>query len=355
MKRSRYMPPTRTIGIDIKHEGREYGLTSLDYMALAEQAERAEFESFWTNEDIGFDSLGLMSAASQRTQRIKLGTAIVNCYTRSAFQLAMAAATLDELSGGRAVLGISTGHHPWNDLGHGMPIEAPVARLREYVQFLKKALAGDPFTHDGRFFPGVDTQLDFEPVRRSIPIHIAAARPQMTRLAGEVADGIILNVVTADYIRKTILDRFYSAARDAGRDLDDLEVTALVTCCVSDNRDDAIDQARQTFTYRIRRNLGMLDILPPEHHEETRYLHNLIQEGKREQAEREASEALVTMIMNAGSPDDVWAGLQRYFDAGCTRVLAVAYPRARADIERMISALGPKLQHTPSLPGRGLG
>jgi alkanesulfonate monooxygenase SsuD/methylene tetrahydromethanopterin reductase-like flavin-dependent oxidoreductase (luciferase family) len=342
------MPPTRTIGIDIKHEGREYGLTSLDYLDLAEAAERAGYESFWTNEDIGYDSLGLMSAASQRTSRIKLGTAIVNCYTRSAYQLGMAIATLDELSGGRAELGISTGHHPWNDLSHGMPIEAPVARLREYVQFLKKQLTGDAFTHDGRFFPGVDSQLHFEPVRRSIPIHIAAARPQMTKLAGEVADGIILNVVTADFVRNTVLDRFKSAAQDAGRDPDELEVTALVTCCVADDREEAINQARQTFCFRIRRGLGMLDILAPEYHEETRYLHNLIQEGKRAQAEQEASEELVTQIMNAGSADDVWAGLQRYFDAGCTRVVTVAFPRARTDIERLISALAPKLAGVPA-------
>ena len=87
----------------------------------------------------------------------------------------------------------------------------------------------------------------------------------------------------------------------------------------------------------------MLDILAPEYHEETRYLHNLIQEGKRKQAEEEASEALVTQVMNAGSPDDVWAGLQKYFDAGCTRVVTVAYPRARADIERLIHALAPRL------------
>ena len=87
----------------------------------------------------------------------------------------------------------------------------------------------------------------------------------------------------------------------------------------------------------------MLDILAPEYHEETRYLHNLIQEGKTAQAESEASETLVTQIMNAGSPDDVWNGLQKYFDAGCTRVVAVAYPRGRVDIERMINALGPKL------------
>ena len=91
-------------------------------------------------------------------------------------------------------------------------------------------------------------------------------------------------------------------------------MTALVTCCVADDREEAINQARQTFIFRIRRGLGMLDILAPEYHEETRYLHNLIQEGKREQAEREASEGLVTQIMNAGSADDVWNGLQKYFD-----------------------------------------
>ncbi|MFN0069865.1 MAG: LLM class flavin-dependent oxidoreductase, partial [Chloroflexota bacterium] len=141
------MGAARVIGIDIKHEGREYGLTSRDFIDCAALAEQAGFESFWTNEDIGYDSLALLSAASQRTQRIRLGTAIVNCYTRSAFQLAMATATLDELANGRAILGISTGHHPWNDLGHGIPIDAPVARLREYVQFMKKALTGDAFTH----------------------------------------------------------------------------------------------------------------------------------------------------------------------------------------------------------------
>ena len=102
-------------------------------VALARRAEEAGFESLWTNEDIGFDSFTVLSAIAQHTSRIHLGTAIVNVYSRSAMQLAMAAATLDELSGGRAILGLSIGHHPWNDLGHGIPIEKPLARIREYV------------------------------------------------------------------------------------------------------------------------------------------------------------------------------------------------------------------------------
>src|SRR5215212_6286914 len=125
------------IGIDVKQEGREYGLTSRDIIECAALADEAGFESFWTNEDIGYDSTALLSAASQRTRSIRLGTAIANVYTRSAMQLAMGAATLDELSGGRAMLGLSVGHHPWNDLGHGIPLEAPVARLREYVQYIR--------------------------------------------------------------------------------------------------------------------------------------------------------------------------------------------------------------------------
>lgn len=134
-------PPGRfagPVGIDLKHEGRRFAMSGDDMIDLARRAEGAGFESLWTNEDIGFDSFAVLSAISQHTSRIKLGTAIVNVYNRSAMQLAMAAATLDEISHGRAILGLSIGHHPWNDLGHGIPIEKPLARLREYLTFLAR-------------------------------------------------------------------------------------------------------------------------------------------------------------------------------------------------------------------------
>ena len=335
--------PQRSIGLDVKHEGRKYGLTSLDIVALAQQAEQAGFESFFTNEDIGYDSLAVMAGAAQRTSRIKLGTAIVNVYTRSAMQLAMAAATLDELSGGRALLGLSIGHSPWNDLGHGIPIEVPVARLREYVQFLRKALSGDPFTHDGRLIQGVNTQLDFEPVRRAIPIYVAGGRPQMVKLAGEVADGLIMNVVTPGYISGWAADHFFTSAKNAGRDPAELELTALVTCCVADDREQAIAEARGTFVKRLTNSTKLADQFPADRKPEILELHEMIKAGQADRARVEASEDLVTAVMNAGNADDVWAGLQRYFDAGCTRVVAVAFPRARVDVERTINALAPRL------------
>jgi hypothetical protein len=111
------------VGVDLKHEGRRFAMTGNDMIELARLAVGAGFESLWTNEDVGFDSFAMLSAISQHASRIRLGTAIVIVYSRSAMQVAMAAATLDELSGGRAILGLSIGHHPWNDLGHGIPIE----------------------------------------------------------------------------------------------------------------------------------------------------------------------------------------------------------------------------------------
>ena len=117
------MNTKRRIGIDFKDEGTGSELSARDVLDLARQAEAAGFESMWLNEDIGRDSIAMLAAISTTTKSIGVGTAIVNVYTRSAFQIAMAAATLDELSQGRARLGLSVGHHPWNDLAHGIPLE----------------------------------------------------------------------------------------------------------------------------------------------------------------------------------------------------------------------------------------
>src|ERR1700730_6761526 len=135
------MNKMRRVGVDIKHEGRT-SLTGHDILACARLAERCGYDSVWTNEDIGYDSIALLSALAPQTSTIQLGTAIINVYNRSPMQIAMAAATLDELSGGRAILGLSVGHHPWNDLGHGIPLEAPLARLRETVGIVRKAAGG---------------------------------------------------------------------------------------------------------------------------------------------------------------------------------------------------------------------
>jgi 5,10-methylenetetrahydromethanopterin reductase len=331
------------IGIDLKHEGRRFAMSGEDMVELAQLAERVGFESLWTNEDIGFDSFAMLSAISQRTSRIRLGTAIVNVYSRSAMQLAMAVTTLDELSGGRAILGLSIGHHPWNDLGHGIPIEKPLARLREYVGFVRKAASGNAFTHDGPIFTGVDSRLAFDPVRPSIPIFIGGERPRIIALAGEIADGLLINVVSPEYIAEVAAERLWASARAAGRDATRLELTALVTCCVSEDRAAALAQARAMVAHRLRHSLKMLDTQPANRHDEIRRVHGLMLAGEREQAEAAVSEELASSIVVLGSADEIAAGIDRYFAAGCTRVVLVTYPRSRDAMDRLREAVAPSL------------
>lgn len=334
------MNSKQQIGVDLKNEGTGNELTSQEILELACQAENQGLDCVWLNEDIGKDSVALLGAMSTVTKSIGLGTAIINVYSRSALQIAMAIATLDELSQGRARLGLSIGHHPWNDLGHGIPLEAPLARLREYVKFVRKALSGERFTHSGRFFSGVNTRLGFRAPRPDLPIYIGATRLRMVALAGEVADGLITNVVTPHYISNFQVERLRDGARQAGRDPANLELIAVVTCCPADHREEALAHARSTFMQRFRSNPArMIETQQPQFRDELLALKDLVDRGELEQAQQETSEELVTSFIAAGSGKELWSTIDRYFAAGCTRVAVAAYPRGKASVERLLKAL----------------
>lgn len=328
------------IGIDFKDDGLDCALSAQDVLDLARQAEDAGFESVWLNEDIGRDSMAMLAAIATTTKQIHVGTAIVNVYTRSAFQIAMGAATLDELSGGRAHLGLSVGHHPWNDLAHGIPLEAPLARCREYVQFIRKALTGEKFTHDGRFFTGVNSKLGVHRAPKHLPIYVGATRPRMVALAGEVADGLLTNVVSPYYIANYSIEQFRDGARKAGRNPDGLELTAIATCCASDNRAEALSHARATFMQRFRSNPDrMIGTQSPEFREELVELKALVERGETERAQQQVSEGLATTIVAAGNGKQIRKTIDQYFAAGCTRVIVAPFPRGRDSAERLIRAL----------------
>jgi alkanesulfonate monooxygenase SsuD/methylene tetrahydromethanopterin reductase-like flavin-dependent oxidoreductase (luciferase family) len=334
------MNSERPIGIDFKDEGTGSVLSARDILELSRQAEASGFESIWLNEDIGRDSFSMLAAIATGTRSVGLGTAIVNVYTRSAFQIAMAAATLDELSEGRAHLGLSVGHHPWNDLAHGIPLEAPLARLREYVQFVRKALTGEQFTHDGRFFSGVDSKLGVSRTRPDLPIYVGGTGPHMVALAGEVADGLLTNVVSPYYIANCTAQQFRDSARKAGRDPSRLELTAIATCCAHDERSTALRYARATFMQRFRSHPDrMIATQNPQHRKELLAIKDLVSRGEITRAQEQVSEPLATSFIAAGNGTELRRALAEYFSAGCTRVIVAPFPRGRASAERLIKAL----------------
>lgn len=325
------------LGVHLKSDG---AISASQAIALAGEAEQLGYSGVTLNEDVGHDVFGLLGAMSVSTSRISLGSAIVNVSTRSALQIAMGAATIDDLSNGRAMLGISVGHHPWNDRYHGIPLEPPLARLREYVAFLRLALSGEHFRFEGQIFQNVEAELGFPLFRRDLPIYIGGDRPRMLELSAEVADGSIMNVVPARYVSDFAAPRYFDHARRSGRNVDALELSAIVTCCVNEDRALAREHARRSFVARLRSNpKKVIELRPAEHRGELETISGLIALGEIDRAVEEIPDEIVADTIAAGDASDVARALERFREAGCTRVLIAAYPRTPEQIRTTLHSL----------------
>ena len=172
------------------------GLTAEDQRALLLEAESAGFDSVWTAEAYGSDAATPLAWFAAQTERIKLGAAILQIPGRSPAMTAMTAVTLDHLSNGRFLLGLGTSGPQVAEGWHGQRFGKQLARTREYVEIVRKALARERLTYEGETYtlplpdgPGKALKLMIAPVQERIPIYIAAIGPKNTQLVGEIADG----------------------------------------------------------------------------------------------------------------------------------------------------------------------
>ena len=197
--------------------------------SYARAAESAGYESLWVTEryfhEETFTLLGFLAAV---TQRLKLGVGVTNPYTRNPALLAMAGATLDRVSGGRFILGMGRSEPFIIRDRLGLPYRQPRAVLAEAVSIIRDLLAGNHVDTAGRQFTLRNTRLAILPVQQPMPIYLAALGPQALRLAGAVADGVILNAyVPADYVRYAV-EIIRDAAREAGRDPQAIDITCML-------------------------------------------------------------------------------------------------------------------------------
>lgn len=223
------------------------GGTTIRQMAeLAKQAELAGLDSVYVTEAwrSGFAPLAAIALA---TEKIEIGPYILNAYARSPWLAAMSAVDIDELSGGRLVLGVGTGNKHINEVWQGVPQKRPIRKMTEYITLLRKAVAtgaGEELDwtgeiHSMRWTPAV------QPVRRSIPVFLAAVFPAMVSVAARVADGIALGaLLSPDYIRDVVRPRFERAAVEAGRDPAELGTTTAPFVSVGEDAEAARNAAR---------------------------------------------------------------------------------------------------------------
>ena len=213
-------------------------------------AEALGYESAWIAEGHGGDQFSILTACAVQTSTILLGTAISSVFVRSIPTIAMAAATVDDISGGRFILGLGSSHRVQVEPEHGIDYSKPITRVRESVNIIKMLLRDGVVQYKGETITIQHFDLWFSPGRKKIPIYLAGLFPKMISTCGELADGLILTRSTLtnnDQIRQWIA----AGASRCGRRSADIDVASLLPAALSDNRSDALNALRPGLAFYL--------------------------------------------------------------------------------------------------------
>ena len=310
-------------------------------LKFAQYAERQGFEAVWHAESrLARDAITPLAAIAAVTEKIKLGTGVINNWTRNVGLTAATFLTLDELSDGRGILGIGAW---WDPLAWkvGIDRKKPLRAMREYVTVLQRLFRMENVTFEGEFVKVRDIRLDVvygDPsTPRKIPIYIGATGWEMIELTGEIADGIALNyLVSPDYNRKA-MEHLMKGAAKAKRNWEDIDRPQLVVCSLDNDAEKAIDNARPL----VAQYLGQ----QPHIAKASGVKESLIEEvtnalggwpakpGGLEKAKQLVDDNLVQLVTASGTADDCRKKIEHYNDTGCT--CPILYPLGD-DVHAMI-------------------
>jgi F420-dependent oxidoreductase-like protein len=292
--------------------GRDLDRT-LERVALAD---RLGFDAAYATHIAARDSLTVLMAYAAATERIRLGTGVVPIFSRTPATMAQTAATIDEFSGGRMVLGLGVSHRVTVENWHGARIDKPVTQMRDYLGAVRAILRGTE-PPDSERFPTRFAFMGYS-ARAELPIYVAALSPNMLRLAGELADGVMLWLCCPSYIRGTVVPAVREGLERAGRSADGFDVVAAVPIALTDDpdgaratfRQDLIPYASLPFYRAMLESSGFGDELAA--------FDAGMAEGDVERAKAGLSDRMLGELAGIGSSDDVGGAVRRYQDAGVT-------------------------------------
>ncbi len=314
----------------------------LDYVRYAESQ---GFEAVWQAESrLVRDAIVPMAAYAAVTERLKIGSGVINNWTRNIGLLASTFLTLDDLAPNRIICGIGAW---WDPLAKNVGIERtkPLKAMQETVEVLRRLLNMERVTFHGEFHHVDGIELDVVHGRREprhVPIYIGATGPKMMELAGEIADGVVLNYCVPPAYNGPALEQLEAGARRAGRDLESIDRPQLVVASVDHDRGRALDTSRELLTQylaqqpHIAKASGVsMDVVKniqailgwPATHEQIQQAKHLVPDD------------LIERITASGTPEDARRKVQEYIDHGCT--CPILYP-VGGSVELLIDTFSPK-------------
>ena len=299
----------------------------LDYVKYAENR---GFEAVWQAESrLVRDAIVPMAAYAAVTDKIKICSGVINNWTRNIGLLASTLLTLDDLAPNRIICGIGAW---WDPLAKNVGIKRskPLTAMRETVMVLKRLLAMERVSFHGEFINVDDIELDVVHGRReprNVPVYIGATGDKMIELAGEIADGVLLNYcVPPDYNLKA-LERIAEGAKKAGKTLEDIDRPQLVVCSVDEDREKAIDTARELLTQYLAQQPHIAKASGVSDDVVERIQSILGWPATYEQIQKAkhfVPDELIYRITASGTPEEARKKVQEYIDKGCT--CPVLYP-----------------------------
>jgi F420-dependent oxidoreductase-like protein len=325
------------LGLSIGYWG--LGLSAEQQIALVRDAEAAGYDSVWAAEAYGSDAATVLAWIAAQTERIKIGSAIFQMPARSPAMTAMTAATLDNVSDGRMIIGLGPSGPQVAEGWHGQRFAKQLSRTREYVAILRMALARERVEFHGDTYelplpdgPGKALKLTIGTIQERIPIYLAAMGPKNTQLAGEIADGWLPLFFSPEHVSQA-RELLQEGAERSGRSLDGFDIAPSVQVVIDDDIDRARDQMRpflalyvggmgspgQNFYNRLVRRYG--------YEAEAERIQALYLDGKQREAIAAVPDALVDDVALVGPRERIADRLDAWRESGATTLLVSTHDR----------------------------
>ena len=289
-----------------------YSLGSLlsieEVIECSKKLDKLKPEVMWIPETWGMENFSMLGLASKENSFSKIGSSIINIYSRSPSLIAMGASTVDIISNGRLILGLGTSSVPIVENFHGNSFESPVQRMKEYVEIIRMALRGEKINYSGNIFSLKDFSLLTKPIRKEIPIYLAAINQKMVEMTWDIADGVIFYLRPKSEMKETI----YKMQKKKK-----IDTTLQIITCIHNDQEKARNRAKKTLSFYIAVGKIYREFLQSTgYSEETKIIYDEYKKTGLHGLEKFVSEKMLDDLCIAGTPDNAIKKLNEFRDAG---------------------------------------